>query len=394
MTADSKTYRLVEKGRLGIIALAVGVLGLAASALGWISEPERFYHAFLTAFVFWTSIALGGLFFTMMHHLTGARWSVVVRRICENLMMQLPWLFLAFIPIYFGIHDLYHWSHEEAVAADHVLQGKAAFLNVGFFTIRTIAYFAIWSILAVLLYRVSLKQDGGHKPEHLRSMRKISAIGMLLFAATITLSGWDWLMSLEPHWFSTVFGVYLFSGSFLSAVAVVTGTCLYLKRMDAFKNTFTLEHFHDLGKLMLAFTIFWSYIAFAQYFLIWYGNLPEETFWYTARWEGSWKVISLILLFGHFALPFTVLLFRSVKRNLSIMGFFVIWFLLMHWLDYYWLVYPTFTEQGATIGWLEIVAVLGLGGIFLWHFWYRIGSSPVVPAGDPELEKSINFINN
>ncbi len=394
MTADSKTYRLIEKGRLGIIALVVGVLGLAASALGWISEPERFYHAFLTAFVFWTSVALGGLFFTMMHHLTGARWSVVIRRICENLMMQLPWLFLAFIPVYLGIHDLYHWSHEEVVAADQALQGKAAFLNVGFFTIRTIAYFAIWSVLAVLLYRVSLKQDEGHRQEYRKKMRKVSAIGMLLFAATITLSGWDWLMSLEPHWFSTVFGVYLFSGSFLSAVAVVTGACLYLKRVEAFKDTFTLEHLHDLGKLMLAFTIFWSYISFAQYFLIWYGNMPEETFWYTARWEGSWRIVSLALLFGHFALPFTVLLFRNVKRSLPIMGFFVVWFLLMHWLDFYWLVYPTFMEQGASIGWLEIVTVLGLGGIFVWHFWYRISSSPVVPVGDPELQKSINFVNS
>ncbi|MCP4686120.1 MAG: hypothetical protein GY867_11845 [bacterium] len=394
MTADSKTYKLIEKGRLGIIALVVGVVGLAASALGWVSEPERFYHAFLTAFVFWTSIALGGLFFTMMHHLTGARWSVVVRRICENLMMQLPWLFLAFIPVYFGIHDLYHWSHTEAVAADHALQGKAAYLNVGFFTIRTVAYFAIWSILAVLLYRVSLKQDAGHKPEHLKSMRKISAIGMLLFAATITLSGWDWLMSLEPHWFSTVFGVYLFSGSFLNAVAVVTGVCLYLRKEDALRNTFTLEHFHDLGKLMLAFTIFWGYIGFAQYFLIWYGNLPEETFWYTARWEGSWKIVSLVLLFGHFALPFVILLFRNVKRSLPIMGFLGIWFLVMHWLDYYWLIYPTFTEQGASIGGLEIAAVLGLGGIFIWQLWRRIGSSPVVPVGDPELDNSINFVNN
>jgi len=394
MTADSKTYRLVDKGRLGIVALVIGVLGLAASAMGWISEPERFYRAFLTAFAFWTSVALGGLFFTMMHHLTGARWSVVVRRIFENLMLQLPWLFLAFIPVYFGIHDLYHWSHEEVVAADHVLQGKAAFLNVGFFTTRTIAYFAIWSLLAVLLYRVSRQQDEGHRPEHLKRMRKLSAIGMLLFAATITLAGWDWLMSLEPHWFSTVFGVYIFSGSFLNAVAVVTGVFLYLGRLEAFKKTFTLEHLHDLGKLMLAFTIFWSYIAFAQYFLIWYGNLPEETVWYTARWVGSWKVISLVLFFGHFVLPFTVLLFRNVKRSRSLMWFFVVWFLLMHWVDYYWLVYPTFTEHGTSIGWLEIVPMLGLGGMFVWYFWRRLGSAPVVPAGDPELQNSMNFVNS
>ena len=394
MTANATTYRLVEKGRLGIIALVIGILGLLASALGWVSEPVRFYHAFLTAFVFWTSIALGGLFFTMMHHLTGALWSVVLRRICENLMMQLPWLFLAFIPVYFGIHDLYHWSHEEAVAADHVLQGKAAFLNPGFFTVRTIVYFGIWSLLAVLLYRVSRQQDEGHRPEHLKKMRKVSAIGMLLFAATITFAGWDWLMSLEPHWFSTVFGVYIFSGSFLGAVAVVTGVILYLKRMEAFKNTFTFEHLHDLGKLMLAFTIFWSYIAFAQYFLIWYGNLPEETFWYTARWEGSWKTVSLLLFFGHFVLPFTVLLFRNVKRSLPIMSFFVVWFLLMHWVDYYWMVYPTFSEQAAPFGWLEIAATFGLGGVFVWYLWRRIGSAPVVPAGDPNLKKSINFVNS
>lgn len=394
MTADSKTYRLVDKGRVGIIALVIGILGLIGSVFGWISEPARFYHAFLIAFAFWTSIALGGLFFTMMHHLVAARWSVVLRRLCENLMMQLPWLFLAFIPVYFGVHDLYHWSHEDVVAADHVLRGKASYLNVGFFTIRTVVYFAIWSLLALMLYRVSRQQDEGHRPEHLKRMRKVSAIGMMLFAATITFAGFDWLMSLEPHWFSTVFGVYIFSGSFLNAVALITGTVLYLRRTEAFKDTFTLEHLHDLGKLMLAFTIFWSYIAFSQYLLIWYGNLPEETVWYTARWVGSWKTISLILLLGHFALPFTVLLFRNVKRSLAFMWFFVVWFMIMHWVDYYWLVYPSFSEEGATIGWMEIAAVAGLGGVFIWSFWRRMAAGPVLPVGDPELQKSINFVNS
>jgi hypothetical protein len=373
--------------------MIIGIVGVALSVVGWITDSARFYHAYLTAFVFWVSLSLGALFFTMLHHLTGAKWSIVLRRIAETFMIQLPWMFLAFIPIYLGMHDLYHWTHEEAVAADAVLQGKAGYLNDGFFTARSVLYFAIWSLLAIILYRTSLRQDGNPSEAQRERMRKVSAVGMLLFAATVTFAAFDWLMSLDPHWFSTIFGVYFFACSFLGTLALITGISLFLRDNDILKTIITVEHYHDLGKLMFAFTIFWSYIAFAQYLLIWYGNVPEETYWYLLRWEGSWKYVSLVIAFGHFGIPFTLLLFRGVKRNMIMLKLLAAWLLLMHWIDMYWLVFPTYLGQGANFAWLEFAAMLGLGGIFLWSFWSRLRANALVPSGDPHLEASIKFVN-
>lgn len=386
-------FRLKDSPRAERLAMGIGIVGIALSGLGWMLDSVRFYHAWLTAFSFWVSIALGALFFTMLHHLTGAKWSVVVRRISETIMMQLPWMFLAFIPIYLGMHDLYHWTHEEAVANDLLLQNKAGYLNVGFFTARTILYFAVWSAVSIMLYRTSLRQDSRPSEAQLAKMRKVSAGGMLLFALTITFASFDWLMSMEPHWFSTIFGVYFFACSFLASISFLTGICLYLRNKNVLTSIITVEHFHDLGKLMFAFTVFWSYIAFSQYLLIWYGNIPEETYWYLMRWEGSWKYVSLVIIFGHFAIPFTLLLFQGVKRNMMMLKLMAAWLLLVHWLDMYWLVYPSYLEHGAEFGWIEPATMIGLGGIFLWSFWSRLRKNPLVPTGDPHLETSIKFVN-
>jgi len=394
MKFDASTYRLTDSGKAGLVTLVIGILGLIGSGLGWLNDAPRFYHAWLTAFVFWVTIALGGMFFTLLHHLTGATWSVVIRRIAECLMLQLPWLFLAFLPLLPGMHDLYHWSHEEAIAHDAILQAKAGFLNVSFFTIRSVIYFAVWSILAVVLYRTSLAQDASHKEEHTRKLRKVSAVGMLLFAVTVTFAAWDWLMSLDPHWFSTIFGVYVFAGCFFSSLAFLAGVSLWLRKRQVLSDVITVEHYHDLGKFMFGFTIFWSYIAFAQYLIIWYGNVPEETAWYLARWEGSWKTASLILFFGHFVIPFLVLLFRNVKRHMLTMRIIVIWFLVIHWVDIYWLVFPTHLEQGANLSWVELTTTIGLGGMFLWLFWQRLSAQALVPKGDSNLQVSIQYDNH
>jgi len=393
MNFDKATYRFTSVGNVGRNALIIGIVGLAIAAIGFTVDRQHFFFAYLTAFTFWVSIALGALFFTMLHHLTNASWSAVVRRIAENLMAPLPWLFLLFIPILFGLHDLYEWSHADAVAADALLQKKAGFLNPTFFTIRTVFYFVVWAGLAHLLYKTSISQDGGNRPEHIRKMRAISAPGMIIFAITTTFAGWDWLMSLEPHWYSTIFGVYFFSGGLWAILAAIVLAVGALQRRGALKSEITVEHYHDLGKLMFGFTIFWTYIGFSQYFLQWYANIPEETVWYLQRWEGSWKAVSMVILFGHFVLPFVVLLFRGVKRSPRLLSGIAVYFLVMHWVDQYWMAFPTLNRDGAHFSWMDIAAVVGIGGIFVWAFWSKLVSRPVVPIGDPRLEESIHFKN-
>ncbi len=393
MTLNKATYKLSEPGNFGMRMLMVAGVGLILSILGWVLDADRFYHAYLTAFVFWTSIGLGGLFFTMLHHLVGARWSVVIRRISESIMMVLPYMAALFIPALVGMHALYHWSHAEAVMHDPLLMAKSGYLNPTFFTIRTVFFFAIWSLLAIKLHGLSLKQDKGDTQAIGDAMRKTSAWGMLLFAVTVTYAGYDWLMSLNPHWFSTIFGVYFFAGGLLSVIAFMTLIALALHRKGILTETITVEHYHDLGKLMFAFTVFWTYIGFSQYFLIWYGNVPEETVWYLARWEGSWKFVSMVILFGHFVLPFIALLFRFTKRTPASLWIIASWILLMHWVDMYWLVYPTLLEKGASVTWIEPATMLFIGGLFLWAFWGRFARNPLVPVNDPKLAGSINHVN-
>jgi len=391
---DAQTYQITDQSRVQNISLLVGLFGLAISGVGWFTDASRFYHAWLTAFLYWLSLGLAGLFFTMLHYLTAARWSVVLRRISESLMLQLPWLAVAFLPVLLGLHDLFHWSQEEAIASDHLLKWKSAYLNASSFIVRTVVYFAVWTTLALLLRKRSLAQDTQPQLDHVAGLRKLSAGGMLLFAVTVTFAAFDWLMSLEPHWYSTIFGVYFFGGCFLSGVSLIAVICFFLRRNGILREIITAEHYHDLGKLMFAFTIFWSYIGFSQFFLIWYGNIPEETIWYLSRWEDGWSGVSLVLLFGHFAIPFVVLIFRAVKRSPMLLALVAAWILVMHWVDLYWLVYPTFTEQYAGVGWIEIAPVVGIGGVFIALFWRSFTSRPVLPTGDLWLEASIKFVNH
>ena len=213
---------------------------------------------------------------------------------------------------------------------------------------------------------------------------------MLLFAMTVTFASFDWLMSLQPHWYSTIYGVYFFGGVFLSGLCFIAVIRWFLRRSGVLVSEVTVEHHHDLGKLMFAFIIFWAYIGFSQYFLIWYGNIPEETYWFLSRWEGGWKPVSLVLFYGHFALPFVVLIFQKVKRKIVLLGLAAIWILVMHWVDLYWLIYPSYQANFEGVGWIELAPMLGLGGLFIWLFWRRLASQPLIPINDPWLKDSIN----
>ncbi len=393
MRFDESTYRITESGIFGRLALIAGMLGLALSAAGYFADSAQFFHSYLVAFVFWLTIALGGLFFTMLNHLVDAKWSIVLRRLGEAFMAVVPIMAIFAIPVLLGIKELFHWSHPEIVAEDEILQGKSAFLNTGFFIARMIIYFVVWSLLSYWLYRKSLKQDSEHSDVLVKRIRRVSAPGMILFALTITFASFDWLMSLDAHWYSTIFGVYVFSGCFLGFLAVLTLVLLQMQSSGVLAKEVTSEHHHDLGKLMFAFVIFWGYMAFSQYFLIWYGNIPEETIWFLHRWENSWKGFSLLLVFGQFVIPFFFLFPQPVKRNVTALKIVSVWLILMHWVDLYWVVMPSLHHHGVHLSWIDAATMLGIGGVFMFVFWNKLTAHPLLPVKDPGLEESMHFHN-
>ncbi len=367
---------MTDPGKLGIYALILGGVGLALSALGFIQNKDQFYHSYLVAFFFWLTIALGALFFNLLHHLTRANWSTAIRKFTEALMSPLPYMLILFLPILLGMHDLYHWSHQDAITTDHLLQKKAPYLNLTFFLIRAGFYFTVWTLLTYRLIKLSEKQDKQHNESLYAKMRKVSAPGMFVFAFTITFASVDWIMSLEPHWYSTIFGVYIFAGSFIAMLAFTIIMTGYMKKQGILSNEITIEHRHNLGKFLFAFTVFWAYIGFSQYLLIWYSNIPEETFWFLQRWEGSWKIVSIVLPIGHFAFPFLALIPRAAKRSFGWLIFMAIYMLIMQYIDIYWLVMPNYHKNDAVFGWVELSTFVGVGGIFVWLLWKKSPSGP------------------
>ena len=390
---NEENFRITGAENIAKIALFLGAIGLLLSVIGYFVSSEQFFHSYLVALIFWVSIAVGGLFLTMLHHITGATWSVVIRRFYENILSVLPYLFVLFIPVLFGIHNLYHWSHKDVVTADPMLLRKSGYLNSGFFAVRTILYFVIWVLLGRTLYNESIRQDRAGKAVPLLKAKKLSAPGVILYALTFTFASFDWLMSLDAHWYSTIFGVYVFGGSTLAVLSFSTFMLLLLRNNGVLDKVVTVEHYHDLGKLLFTFCIFWAYIAFSQYFLIWYANIPEETIWFQHRWIGSWKIISLVIAFGLFAIPFFTLMIRSNKRNFAVLSAMSLWILLMHWFDIYWMVMPDLHHEGAHFSWMDVSTFLGVGGIFMWAFWKKLISNPLVPVNDPYLQKSIAIKN-
>ncbi|KAA3611193.1 MAG: hypothetical protein D8M58_14560 [Calditrichaeota bacterium] len=392
MSKDTSNYTISNKGTLGRNALIVGAVFLVVSAIGWFIDPKQFYDSYLIAYTFWLTFALGGLFFTLVNHLFGSQWNIVMRRFTEAAMYSFPLLAIFFIPILFGMHDLYHWTHEEVVASDPILTAKAGYLNNTFFIIRAVFYFTVWFLISRVLYKLSLKQDKDPDDKIILKMKQISAPGMILFALTSTFASFDWLMSLEPHWFSTIYGLYFFAGNFLAILCFVILFGLNLRKKGYLVDTFTVEHYHDLAKIIFGFIIFWGYMGFSQYFLIWYANIPEETVYYLTRWENGWSNITLIIIFGHFVFPFLAVLIRASKRNFSWLKFVAIWLIIMHYVDMVWLIRPAISHgHGPSFSWMDLSTILAVGGFFLWNFWNNLTSNPLVPVGERRLEASIKF---
>lgn len=398
----SAPYKFSGGAAWWIVPLVIGALFMAASAAGGFSDTKRFFYSYLISWTFCLSLTLGALFFVLIQHLTNAKWSVVVRRLSEALAWAFPILALLGIPIIFGMHDLYHWTHEELLDPaspefDSLIYGKRAYLNTPFFIGRLVFYFLVWSITAYYLYTLSIRQDVEPDATIKGRLYKVSAIGLVLFAITTAFAGFDLLMSLDPHWFSTIFGVYFFAGSFVGALALMIFMLALLQKSGGMLgDVVTKEHYHDLGKLLFGMTVFWTYIAFSQYMLIWYGGIPEETVWYRHRLEHGWEYHSAALLIAHFIIPFIVLLPRGNKRFLPLITFMSVWMLVMHWFDLHWIAMPVLdlAQNGhAGFHWLDFTNWIGLFSIYFGLCMYRFSRHSMVPANDPHLNFSLRFVN-
>lgn len=367
----------------------VGAVGLIATAAGYFLDHDQFFFSYLTSFSFFTTLALGSLFFVMLQHVTRSKWSVVIRRIPEAMSANF-WIWsLFFIPILLGMHSLYHWTHEDAVAADKILQAKEPYLNTTFFIIRNVVYFLGWSYLGYALYRTSTKMDDTGDWGLQTLLRKISAPGILFFALSAAFASYDWLMSLDPHWFSTMFGVYFFAMSFQAFFAMVILIFLFLRSKNILSGIVNNEHVGDFGRLMFGFTVFYAYIAFCQFLLIYYANIPEETLWYYHRMEGNWEVFMYSLLIGRFVIPFLVLLSAPAKSNPKVLVGVSIWIMLIHFIELYWIVMPTLHHHGAHFHWMDITSLLGLGGVFFALFFQVLKKGNLIPVNDPDLQESL-----
>jgi len=372
-----KTFNFSDNNNLSRKFLYLGVFSSILSYIAFINNPDHFYHSYLVSFVFWMTLSGGCMFFVMMHYAMNATWSVAMRRIAETSMSLIPYVCLFSIPLYFGMSSLYEWTHHPM---------KQPYLSKTFFIGRTVFYFLMWSLFSNRLYHHSINYKSA---KSLVQLRKFAGVGTAVFALTISFAAFDWLMTLNPHWYSTMFGVYIFSGSFLVSVAFITIILIYLRKNATLVDEINIEHYHDLGRIMFGFTVFWAYIAGFQYYIIWYGNLPEEIEWYLARSHGTWMNLSMFLVFGHFVIPFLILLFNKAKRVLTLMVFLSVLVLFMHWIDLYWNVLPNLHKDTIVFNWSDLTVFLAHGGFFMSMFWRRLKRNPIVPINDPRLDSSI-----
>lgn len=372
--------------RFGLVAAGAG-LALTAAGVA-LSGADRFYQAYLVAYTFWMGIVLGCLALLMVQHLTGGAWGVVLRRPFEAAVRTLPAMAVLFLPIVFGMHALYEWTHP-AAAADPVIQSKAAYLNTPFFLARQAFYFAVWSAMGWLLTRWSAEHDRTGDPALVDRMRVLSGGGLVVYGLTVTFAMVDWTMSVNPHWFSTIWGLLYIGGQGLSALAFGIVVLVLLAQAPPLDRAITPHHLHDLGKLLFAFLMLWAYLAFSQFLIIWSANLPEEIPHYLTRWDRGFEWVSLAVIVLHFVLPYALLLSRDVKRSPGKLRMVAAWIVGMRAVDYYWHVAPEFQHEGLSVSLLDVALPLALGGIFLTLFVSRLGGRALLPVHDAGLEKAL-----
>jgi hypothetical protein len=363
-------------------AMLVGVMALVISAIGAVFQPNEFFRSYLIAFLFWLAVALGCLPLLMLHHLAGGGWGFALRRILEAATRTLPLSAIFFVPVVFGIHSLYEWSQPDVLESDAILSQKTPYLNVPFFLTRALIYFAAWMLIAHFLNKWSNEQDETGDLALIGRFQRLGGAGIFVYGVTITFASIDWAMSLEPHWFSTIYGALFMVGQVLTALAFTIPIAALLSDTPPASQYLGPDVFQDLGNLMLTFIMLWAYMSFSQYLIIWSGNLPEEIPWYLRRSARGWQWLAAFLALLHFAVPFLVLLARGNKRKRGIIAIIAVAILIMRWFDLYWLVAPAFYDS-LTIHWLAPLITLGLGGIWFTAFVSQLQKKALLPLRDP-----------
>jgi hypothetical protein len=371
---------------------AGGGVAAAVSLVGLFTNPAQFFQSYLMAYLFVLGATLGCLALGMIHQLSGGAWGVVTRRLIGASSRVLPVLTVLFIPILLGRHSLFEWTDADLVARDEILQHKQLYLNTPFFIARAILYFGVWNALVYFLNRWSLEQDRTPDPAIARRMQALSGGGLLAYGLTTTFASFDWLMSLDPHWFSTIYGVLLMGGQGLTALAVLIVALVWLSRRPPLDAVVVPVHFHDLGNLMLAFVMLWAYFSFSQYLIIFSGNLPEEITWYVHRLHTGWRFIGLTLVLFHFAVPFLLLLSRKVKRTPDLIVKIAIGILAARLIDLFWLIAPEFHQEGLAVHWLDVTLPLALVGVWLGCFIRQLRGRAILPLHDPQFEQALGRI--
>ncbi len=377
--------------RLQKTGLAVGGLFLVALGAGFALDRGQFFRSYLLGWLFWVGMGVGCLGLAMLNHLTGGLWGLVPRRLHEAAARTLPAMGLLFVPVLLGATSLYVWARPEA-AADEVLQRKAAYLNLPFFVVRAVLYVAVWSLLAWRVSSWSRRQDDAPDPARAARLRGLSAVGLVVLSLTTTFAAIDWGMSLAPHWFSTIYGVLFIVGWTLSALSFTIVLMSRLAGEEPFTRALRPATVHDLGKLLLTFTMLWGYVNFSQFLIIWSGNVSEETPFYLRRLQGGWQAVAILLLVFHFALPFALLLSRPLKRSARALGAVAALMLLMQLVDLFWLIGPDLVGHGhegapLRVHWMDVAAALGVGGLWLFLFARQARTAPVLPTGEPEVRE-------
>ena len=376
--------------KIGMTLLIVGViLGVAA----FFVDHSRAVYNYLIAFTFMISIGVGALFLIALEYIVGADWSVPIRRVVEFFAATIPLLALLVIPLLFNIGELFHWSHPEAIAEDKILNAKAPYLNISFFIIRVFVLIGLWSLFYFFFVKNSKKQDTTRDQKLTTINIRLSAVFIPIFAFTITISAIDWLMSIEPHWFSTIIGVYFFAGTVIAALAAVTLATVLLKENGYLHPAMTNDHLYSLGALLFAFVNFWGYIAFSQYMLIWYADLPEETFWFMQKWEGSWAIFSVGLIIVKFLVPYIVLVSQPSKMDPKKLKFISVWLLFAQLYDLFWFVMPEMEELsgGYSFSWIDLVFPIAAVGLIILVFNMKAKKENLIPIGDPKLQRGLDF---
>ncbi len=400
MIRDTNFYAPKDLNRWGTIALGIGgilsivILGIA---LFLPEMREQALRSWLLGFIFWGGIGIGGLGILLLQYLTGGAWGVVIRRIAEACSRTLPIIFVLFLPIMFGVTYLYEWTH--LTTTDEIIRARQPYLNVGWWMFRAVFYFILWGLMAYFLNKWSLEQDKTTNYEDsaklLGDATKFSGPTMVFYVLVVSFAAIDWVMTLDPHFYTTIWGFLFVAGWALSCFCFAVTILAVLSDKPPMNRVLGKRHFHDIGKLMLALVMVWAYFNFSQFLIIWSGNIPEETKWYLTRMEGMWGVIGILLIVFHFAFPFLVLLSRDIKRNAKWLALMAIFILVLRLVDMFYLIGPSprvgmhGQQMAFTISWMDFAAPIAVGGIWLWYFFSQLMKRPLVPINDPFLENAI-----